>query len=177
MVIEPQFTRCLPSRLIGQATSLYSLNLPQPNGSDRSQWSRRRALAGYGAFRDAGPASVWRRSDHQHSQCRQPALAGVAWQAQSLCRASDIVLRVRRHRAAQDAEVVRSQPTPSLVRLRWSMDPLARRFEGKTAPVDDQHELFGFLTIEPNTVVAPNSSEGDACLLITPAEIDLWLFG
>jgi putative SOS response-associated peptidase YedK len=47
----------------------------------------------------------------------------------------------------------------------------------KTAPVDDQHELFGFLTIEPNTVVAPNSSEGDACLLITPAEIDLWLFG
>jgi putative SOS response-associated peptidase YedK len=47
-------------------------------------------------------------TDHQHSQCRQPALARLAWQPSSLHCASDVFLRVRRHQAAQDAEMVRA---------------------------------------------------------------------
>ena len=40
-------------------------------------------------------------------------------------------LRVRRHQTAQDAEMVRAQPRPTIVRVRWSMDPLARRSRTK----------------------------------------------
>ena len=46
----------------------------------------------HGALWDAGTASVWRRADHQHSQCRQPALAGMARQAKPLHCAGDFVL-------------------------------------------------------------------------------------
>jgi hypothetical protein len=45
----------------------------------------------------------------------------------------------------------------------------------KSAPVDGQHELFGFLTTEPNAVVAPIHPKAMPVILITPAEIDLWL--
>ena len=44
----------------------------------------------------------------------------------------------------------------------------------KSAPVDEQHELFGFLTTEPNAVVAP-ISKAMPVILTTPDEIDLWL--
>ena len=56
-----------------------------------------------------GAAAVWRRADHQHPQCRQPALARLARQAEPLHRAGDFVLRVRRHQAPQDAEMVRAR--------------------------------------------------------------------
>jgi putative SOS response-associated peptidase YedK len=45
----------------------------------------------------------------------------------------------------------------------------------KSAPVDGQHELFGFLTTEPNAVVAPIHPKAMPVILTTPAEIDLWL--
>jgi putative SOS response-associated peptidase YedK len=45
----------------------------------------------------------------------------------------------------------------------------------KSAPVDGQHELFGFLTTEPNAVVAPIHPKAMSVILTTPAEIDLWL--
>src|SRR6478752_5068135 len=61
-----------------------------------------------------------------NSQCRQPALARLARQAKPLHRARDFLLRIRGHQAAQDAEVVCPQQGPSLVRLRWSMDLMAR---------------------------------------------------
>ena len=60
------------------------------------------------ALGHAGAASVWRRADHQHSQCRQPTLARMARQAEPLHRARDFFLRVRRYHAAQDAEMVRA---------------------------------------------------------------------
>jgi putative SOS response-associated peptidase YedK len=44
---------------------------------------------------------------------------------------ANLVLRVRRHAAAQDAEVVRPRPGPPLVCLRRSLDPLARRAGAK----------------------------------------------
>ena len=45
----------------------------------------------------------------------------------------------------------------------------------KSAPVDGQHELFGFLTTEPNAVVAPIHPKAMPVILTTPEEIDLWL--
>jgi putative SOS response-associated peptidase YedK len=45
----------------------------------------------------------------------------------------------------------------------------------KSAPVDGQHELFGFLTTEPNAVVAPIHSKAMPVILTTPGEVDLWL--
>ena len=55
------------------------------------------------------------------------------------------------------------------------MDPLARRAGPKSAPVDGQHELFGFLTTEPNAVVAPIHPKAMPVILTAPAEVDLWL--
>jgi putative SOS response-associated peptidase YedK len=45
----------------------------------------------------------------------------------------------------------------------------------KSAPVDGQHELFGFLTTEANAVVAPIHPKAMPVILTTPAEVDLWL--
>ena len=45
----------------------------------------------------------------------------------------------------------------------------------KSAPVDGQHELFGFLTTEANAVVAPIHPKAMPVILTTSAEIDLWL--
>ena len=45
----------------------------------------------------------------------------------------------------------------------------------KSAPVDGQHEVFGFLTTEPNAVVAPIHPKAMPVTLTTPAEVDLWL--
>jgi putative SOS response-associated peptidase YedK len=47
----------------------------------------------------------------------------------------------------------------------------------KSAPVDGEHELFGFLTTEPNAVVAPIHPKAMPVILTTPEEIDLWLGG
>jgi putative SOS response-associated peptidase YedK len=45
----------------------------------------------------------------------------------------------------------------------------------KSAPVDGQHELFGFLTTEANAIVAPIHSKAMPVILTTPEEVDLWL--
>jgi putative SOS response-associated peptidase YedK len=45
----------------------------------------------------------------------------------------------------------------------------------KSAPVDGEHELFGFLTTEANAIVAPIHPKAMPVILRTPAEFDLWL--
>ena len=91
-----------------------------------------RARACHGALGDArSPRMIRRCTDLQYSQCWQPALARLAWQEKPLHRASNLVLRVRRHEATQDPEVVRPRPGPPFVCLRWSMDTLARRARAK----------------------------------------------
>jgi hypothetical protein len=45
----------------------------------------------------------------------------------------------------------------------------------KSAPVDGQHELFGFLTTEANAVVAPIHPKAMPVILTTAEEVDLWL--
>ena len=44
-----------------------------------------------------------------------------------------------------------------------------------SASVDGQHELFGFLTTEPNAVVAPIHPKAMPVILTTPGAVDLWL--
>ena len=43
------------------------------------------------------------------------------------------------------------------------------------APIEGEHELFGFLTTEANAVVAPIHPKAMPVILTTPEEVDLWL--
>ncbi len=45
----------------------------------------------------------------------------------------------------------------------------------KSAPVDGEHELFGFLTTEANAIVAPIHPKAMPVILTTAAEVDMWL--
>jgi putative SOS response-associated peptidase YedK len=45
----------------------------------------------------------------------------------------------------------------------------------KSAPVEGDHELFGFLTTDANALVAPVHAKAMPIILTTPEEIDLWL--
>jgi hypothetical protein len=47
----------------------------------------------------------------------------------------------------------------------------------KSAPVEGEHELFDFLTTEPNSIVAPIHPKAMPVILTTPEEVDLWLSG
>jgi len=53
-----------------------------------------------------------------------------------------------------------------------------RRVRGpKSAPVEGEHELFGFLTTEANAIVAPVHPKAMPVILTTTEEFDLWLEG
>ena len=45
----------------------------------------------------------------------------------------------------------------------------------KSAPVEGDHELYGFLTTEANAVVAPIHPKAMPVILTTPEEADHWL--
>ncbi len=45
----------------------------------------------------------------------------------------------------------------------------------KSAPVEDDHELFGFLTTDANAIVAPVHPKAMPVILRTSTEVDLWL--
>src|SRR5271166_1987280 len=45
----------------------------------------------------------------------------------------------------------------------------------KSAPIEGEHELFGFLTTEPNAIVTPIHPKAMPVILTDPGEIDLWL--
>jgi putative SOS response-associated peptidase YedK len=47
----------------------------------------------------------------------------------------------------------------------------------KRAPVESGHQLFSFLTTEPNAIVAPIHPEAMPVILTTAEEFDLWLEG
>ena len=44
-----------------------------------------------------------------------------------------------------------------------------------SAPVDGEHELFGFLTTDANAIVAPIDRKAMPVILTTPADVDRWL--
>jgi len=45
----------------------------------------------------------------------------------------------------------------------------------KSAPVEGNHELFGFLTTEANAIVAPVHPKAMPVILTSPDEADRWL--
>jgi putative SOS response-associated peptidase YedK len=45
----------------------------------------------------------------------------------------------------------------------------------KSTPFEGEHELFGFLTTEPNAIVAPIHPKAMPVMLTTTKEFDLWL--
>jgi putative SOS response-associated peptidase YedK len=47
----------------------------------------------------------------------------------------------------------------------------------KSAPVEGEHELFGFLTTAANAIVAPIHPKAMPVILTTTEEFDLWLEG
>jgi putative SOS response-associated peptidase YedK len=47
----------------------------------------------------------------------------------------------------------------------------------KSAPIEGEHELFGFLTTEANAIVAPIHPKAMPVILTTTEEFDLWLEG
>jgi putative SOS response-associated peptidase YedK len=47
----------------------------------------------------------------------------------------------------------------------------------KSAPVEGEHELFGFLITEANAIVAPIHPKAMPVILTTTEEFDLWLEG
>ena len=58
------------------------------------------------------------------------------------------------------------------MRTRW------RGVRGpKSAEVDGEHELFGFLTTKANAIVAPIHPKAMPVILTTTEEFDLWLEG
>jgi putative SOS response-associated peptidase YedK len=88
---------------------------------------------------------------------------------------SHIVLRVRGREATQDPEVVRLGQDRPLFAFAGLWTPWRGVRGPKSAPVDGQHELFGFLTTEANGVVAPIPPKAMPVILTTPEEVDLWL--
>jgi hypothetical protein len=73
----------------------------------------------------ARPTAVWQAGGHEHPQRREPALARLARSQEPLSRACDIFLRVRRHEAPQNPDVVRTQRRAAAVCLRGPMDEVA----------------------------------------------------
>ena len=47
----------------------------------------------------------------------------------------------------------------------------------KSARVEGEHQLYGFLTTDANALVAPIHPKAMPVILTTPAEVDLWLEG
>ncbi len=45
----------------------------------------------------------------------------------------------------------------------------------KSAPIEGDHQLFGFLTTEANAIVAPVHPQAMPVILTTPDDVDLWL--
>jgi putative SOS response-associated peptidase YedK len=76
--------------------------------------------------------------------------------------------------------------TPTWFALRDDRPPFAftglrTRWRGvrgpKSAEVDGEHELFGFLTTKANAIVAPIHPKAMPVILTTTEEFDLWLEG
>ena len=86
-----------------------------------------------------------------------------------------LVLRIRRHEAAQDADLVRARRGQAAVRLRGLVDALYGVRGPKNESVAGEHRLFGFPTTEANATIAPIHPKAMPVILTTPDEFDRWL--
>jgi hypothetical protein len=72
------------------------------------------------------PAAVRCSSDHQHPKREEPALAAMAGAGKPVRGAVHVVLRVRRHEASEDADVVRLGRESAAGGVRRHLDGVAR---------------------------------------------------
>ncbi len=86
-----------------------------------------------------------------------------------------LLLRVRGHEAAQDAHMVRLGEDRPLFAFAGLWTPWRGVRGPKSAPVEGEHELIGFLTTEANAIVAPIHPKAMPVILATPGEVDQWL--
>ena len=90
-------------------------------------------------------------------------------------RARHILLRIRRHEAAQDAHRFALAEDRPLFAFAGLWTPWRGVRGPKSAPVEGDHELFGFLTAEANAIVAPIHAKAMPVILTTSDEVDRWL--
>jgi hypothetical protein len=102
-------------------------DLPRPACSDRAQQPGWRARTYHGALGHAGLAAVRRPARHQRPQRLESALAQLALGAEPVSRARDQLLRVRRHEALQDADLVCTQGGLTFVRFCRTVGEVAGR--------------------------------------------------
>src|SRR5208337_5030365 len=150
-------------------------SVPRSDGPDRPHRRRWRARACDRALGNERAAAIWRPARDQHPQRRKPALARLARQAQS-----SIVP------AISFCEYADTKPRKTPMWFALSEDRPLFAFAGlwtpwrgvrwpKSAPIEGDHELFGFLTTEANAIVAPVHPKAMPVILTTPDEVDLWL--
>jgi putative SOS response-associated peptidase YedK len=95
----------------------------------------------------------------------------MAGAIKSLHRPGDIVLRTRRHQARKTPKWFALDAERPLFAFAGLWTPWRGVRGPKSAPVEGEHELFGFLTTEPNGVVAPIHPKAMPVILTTPAEV------
>ena len=71
--------------------------------------------------------------------------------------------------------MVRAERGSAAVRLRGTWTPWRGVRGPKSAPVEGNHELFGFLTTEANAVIAPIHPKAMPVILRSGKEADRWL--
>jgi len=73
------------------------------------------------------------------------------------------------------APVIRNTDSgDELTMMRWGMPP-PPAFGGQSKPVPGPHQVYGFLTTSPNTVVAPIHPKAMPVILTTDEEQDVWM--
>ena len=94
---------------------------------------------------------------------------------ESLCRPGNIVLRVADTKPRKTPKWYALDADRPLFAFAGLWTPWRGVRGPKSAPVEGEHELFGFLTTEANVTVAPIHPKAMPVILTTPAEVDLWL--
>jgi hypothetical protein len=85
----------------------------------------------------------------------EPALAGLAFWRGTAVSFGDQLLRARRHKAAQDADMVRAERGSAAVRLCGIVDLLAGRARAEERADRERASAVRVLTTEANSIVAP----------------------
>jgi hypothetical protein len=109
---------------------------------------------------------LWATSTHltPHLSTTLPCIDGL-----------DQLLRVRRHEAEEDADVVRVLRGSTARLLRRDLDGLDGRRGTKANPIEGEHTLFGFLTTEANDVVGAVHPKAMPVILTSPEDFETWM--
>jgi putative SOS response-associated peptidase YedK len=102
-------------------------------------------------------------------------LAPLAQPGLALLSAGHVVLRVRRHQAPQNPIWFALDDSRPLFFFAGIWTPWFGTRGTKAAPDRGRTQAFGFLTTEPNSVVAPIHPKAMPVMLTEPEEIEVWM--